>query len=214
MLTLYDYYRSSAAYRVRIALNLKKCEYEKHTIHLLKDGGQQHSTDYKKVNPLGLVPALKDGDFTIGESLAIIEYLNDKFPTPPLLPNSIEDKARIRSLSLIIVADTHPLCNLRVNNFLASQYGVTEDQKKEWIQHWIHAGLTAFQEQLEMYQFSGAYCFGDSPTLADICLIPQLFSAKRFGCDLSRYSLLMCINDNCAALSAFADAYPIEPVTA
>lgn len=211
MLKLYDYYRSSAAYRVRIALNLKGCEYEKQTVHLLKDGGQQHSEEYKRVNPLALVPSLQDGDFIISESLAIIEYLNEKYPTPPLLPKNAADKARVRALALMIIADTHPLCNLRVNNYLMEKFNITDAQKKEWLQHWIHTGLSAFEAQLKANQFSGKFCFGDTPTLADVCLVPQLYSAKRFECDLSSYPTLTRINENCAMLDAFAEAYPVEP---
>jgi len=213
MLTLYDYYRSSAAYRVRIALNLKKCSYDKVEVHLLKDGGQQHTASYKQINPLSLVPTLQDGDTTITESLAIIEYLDEKFPKPSLLPSNIIDKALVRAFALTIVADTHPLCNLRVNNYLAEQFHITEAQKKQWIQHWITVGLTALESQLSTQQSNGKFCFGDAPTLADVCLIPQLYSAKRFECDLTPFKTLTTIGEHCNQLSAFADAYPVEPVT-
>lgn len=213
MLKLYDYYRSSAAYRVRIALNLKDCHYERHAIHLLKDGGQQFSEEYKRINPLSLVPSLQDGNFVVTESLAIIEYINEKYPTPPLLPDNIEDKARVRAFALTIVADTHPLCNLRVNNYLVNEFHISEDQKKQWIQHWITSGLTALEAQLTANKTAGKYCFGDTPTLADICLIPQLYSAKRFACDLSPYPTLTRVEKNCIELPAFIDAYPVEPLT-
>jgi maleylpyruvate isomerase len=213
MLTLYDYYRSSAAYRVRIALNIKGCEYDVNSIHLLKNGGEQFSSDYKRINPLSLVPSLQDDKLILTESLAIIEYLDEKFPAPPLLPKNIEDKARVRAFALTIAADTHPLCNLRVNNYLMKEFHITEDQRKQWIQHWINIGLTALETQLTNNHFTGKYCFGNTPTLADICLIPQLFSAQRFECDLSRFPTLMRINDNCNEIDAFSNAYPVEPVT-
>ncbi len=214
MLKLYDYWRSSAAYRVRLALNIKGCEYERRAIHLLKDGGQQFSDEYKRINPLSLVPSLQDDNYIISESLAIIEYLDEKYPTPPLLPSNMEDRARVRAFALTIVADTHPLCNLRVNNYLVNEFQISEEQKKQWIQHWITTGLTALEAQLATNKTAGKYCFGDTLSLADICLIPQLYSAKRFECDLSRFPALTQIENNCAKLPAFVDAYPVEPVTA
>jgi maleylacetoacetate isomerase len=213
MLKLYDYYRSSAAYRVRIALNLKGLQYERHAIHLLKEGGQQFSDAYKQINPLSLVPSLQDENFVVSESLAIIEYINEKYPTPPLLPENIKNRALVRAFALTIVADTHPLCNLRVNNYLASEFKITDEQKKQWIQHWIMVGLTALETQLTINKTSGNCCFGNAPTLADICLIPQLYSAKRFECDLTRFPALQRIGDYCNDLTAFSDAYPVEPVT-
>lgn len=213
MLKLYDYFRSSAAYRVRIALNLKGCEYERQSIHLLKDGGQQYSDEYRRINPLSLVPSIQDGKFILSESLAIIEYLDEKYPTPPLLPQNIEDKARARAFALMIIADTHPLCNLRVGNFLVNEFHLSDEQKMQWIQHWITTGLTALEQLLTINKCAGNFCFGDQPTLADICLIPQLFSAKRFECDLAAFPTLTSIEKNCAQLPAFINAYPVEPVT-
>lgn len=213
MLTLYDYYRSSAAYRVRIALNLKQCDYQLHSIHLLKNGGEQFSDEYKRINPLSLVPSLQDGDFIVSESLAIIEYLDEKFPMPPLLPHDLHEKAKVRAFALTIAADTHPLCNLRVGNYLTNQFHLSEAQHKQWVQHWINTGLTALEMQLSLSQHASPFCFGDSPTLADVCLVPQLYSAQRFECDLTPFPILRGITDHCNKLAAFADAYPVEPVT-
>lgn len=214
MLKLYDYYRSSAAYRVRIALNLKQCEYQSHPIHLLNNGGEQYSAEYKRINPLSLVPSLQDGDLIINESIAIIEYLDEKFPSPPLLPNDMTEKARIRAFALTIVADTHPLCNLRVGKYLTDEFNATDVQRKQWIQHWIHLGFSALETQLTEQQLATTkFCFGNTPSLADVCLVPQFFSAQRFECDLTRFPTLKRIVDNCNELSAFANAYPVEPVT-
>jgi maleylpyruvate isomerase len=210
MLKLYDYFRSSACFRVRIALNLKKLNAEVIPIHLLKDGGEQHSTAYQTLNPQALVPTLMDEDKIITQSLAIIEYLEECYPACPLLPNDIFARSWIRSIALSIAADTHPLNNLRVLNYLTDKFQVSEQQKKQWYQYWITACFAALEKKLLMSNFTGDFCFGDQPTLADICIVPQLFNARRFSCDVSAYPTLVRIDDNCQKLSAFSDAFPIE----
>jgi maleylpyruvate isomerase len=212
MLKLYDYFRSSASYRVRIALNLKKLNYETIPIHLLNDGGEQFSANYQIINPQALVPALDDDGRIITQSLAIIEYLNETHPAPPLLPSDPLQRARVRAFALSIAADIHPLNNLRVTKYLASEFDISEEQKIKWFHHWMLTGLTALEKQLTALGESRSFCFGDAPTLADICLIPQMFNAKRFNCDLSSCPTLRRIDDHCQKLDAFSHARPLETV--
>lgn len=213
MLKLYDYFRSSASYRVRIALHLKNLSYDKIPINLIKDGGEQHSTDFKNINPQQLVPVLVNDETRINQSLAIIEYLEELHPEPPLLPQDPAAKAFVRSLALMISSDIHPLNNLRVINYLTQHFAMTSEQKNAWYQHWIHVGLLALETKLKASSYPNAFCFGDTPTLADICLIPQLYNARRFACDLSKYPSLCRIEENCLQLDAFAKAAPIEQAT-
>lgn len=212
MLKLYDYYRSSAAYRVRIALNLKNLPYESIPIHLINNGGEQHSAAYQAINPQQLVPALVDDNHVLTQSLAIIEYLNDTHPEVPLLPTDAYEKALVRAFALSIAADIHPLNNLRMLNQLQSEFSATDAQKAAWIHHWIGKGFTALETQLAK-QKNTKFCFGNEPTLADICLAPQMFSARRFNCDLTAYPRLVAIDAECQKLEAFQKAYPKEPVT-
>jgi maleylpyruvate isomerase len=202
----YTYFRSSAAYRVRIALNLKGLTVEERYIHLRK--GEQTGADYLKTNPQGLVPALVDDDGTVlGQSLAIIEYLEETRPEPNLLPRDAAGRARVRQLSYVIAADLHPLNNLRVLNYLSSTIGVSEEQRLGWYRHWTELGLSAF-EALLAAGGTGAFCHGDSPTMADLCLVPQVYNANRFNVDLAPYPNIGRIDATCRALPAFAAAAP------
>ncbi|ADP15116.1 maleylacetoacetate isomerase 1 [Achromobacter xylosoxidans A8] len=205
---LYSYFRSSAAYRVRIALNLKGLPYEYLPVHLLKDGGQQLSADYRKVNPTALVPTLVDGDAVIGQSLAIIEYLEETHPEVPLLPADAIGRARVRDLALGIACDTHPLNNLRVLKYLKHTLGVDEAAKTAWYKHWVHQGLEALEAQLAGSAATGRFCHGDTPTIADLCLVPQVANAQRFDCDLSAMPNVVRIDAACRALPAFDAAAP------
>ncbi|RJG06752.1 maleylacetoacetate isomerase [Noviherbaspirillum cavernae] len=209
---LYSYFRSSASYRVRIALNLKGLAFETVPVHLLKNGGEQFSDAYRKLNPNALVPALVDdsaGDeVTLTQSLAIIEYLEDTHPEPALLPQNAADRAYVRSLALSIACDIHPLNNLRVLRYLVHNLNVSEEDKNAWYRHWCEQGLASIEAVLSQDARVGTYCFGDTPTLADCCLVPQIANAQRLNCDLSRMPTLMRINDACMVLDAFVRAAP------
>lgn len=204
MLTLYDYPRSSAAYRVRIALALKGLSAEKAEIHLLKDGGQQHSPAYRAVNPQGLVPALVVDQGILTQSLAIIEYLDQTHPTPPLLPPEPYACAQVRALALTIAADVHPLQNLRIGQALRQDFGANDDQVTAWNRRWIETGLQAFQAMLP----PGAYAYGDKVTLADVVLAPQMVNARRYGCDFAPLARLVEIDARLRKLPAFAETAP------
>ena len=205
---LYGYWRSSAAYRVRIALNLKGIDYESAPVHLVRDGGEQHSPAYRALNPQRLVPALVVGDTVFTQSLAIIEYLEETGPAPALLPPDAAGRARVRSLAQIIACDVHPLQNLRVLNYLAGELGADQDQRTAWARHWIAEGLRAFEDRLARSPDTGAFCHGDTPGLADACLVPQLFNARRFGCALDAWPTLGRIDEACRKLPAFRAAAP------
>lgn len=207
---LYTYFRSSAAYRVRIALNLKGLAYDAVPVHLLRDGGEQLQPAYRAVNPAGLLPALDDGAAAIGQSLAIIEYLDETRAEAPLLPADAAGRARVRALALTIAADTHPLGNLRVLKYLTGVLNVTEEQKLAWLHHWMGTGLAAFEQLLATDGRTGRFCHGDTPTLADCCLVPQVFNALRFQLDLSPYPIIQRIYDACAELPAFQQAHPAQ----
>jgi maleylacetoacetate isomerase len=205
---LYDYFRSSAAYRVRIALNLKGVVPDARTyVHLRK--GSQRAQDYLALNPQGLVPALAlDDGHVLTQSLAIIEYLDETHPEPPLLPADPVARARVRALALSIACDIHPLGNLRVLNYLIGTMGVSREQKDDWYRYWIDVGFAALEKVLARDAATARYCHGGAPTLADICLVPQMANARRFEIDLSPYPTLMRIESACNALPAFADAAP------
>ena len=205
---LYTYFRSSAAYRVRIAMNLKGLEARHVFVHLNRNGGEQFGDAFKALNPQALVPVLSDQGAQISQSLAIIEYLDEVYPQVPLLPSAPADRAFVRQLALGIACDIHPLNNLRVLKYLTGALGVSEEHKSEWITHWITLGLTAIEAQIQQRGRTGAFCLGDRPTLADCCLVPQIFSAQRFNVDLSGCPTLMAIFDACQALPAFANAAP------
>ncbi|HLU78670.1 MAG TPA: maleylacetoacetate isomerase, partial [Burkholderiaceae bacterium] len=200
---LYSYFRSSAAYRVRIALNLKGLAYETVPVHLLKDGGQQYSADYKALNPTALVPTLVDGELAIGQSMAILEYLEETHPQPPLLPSDAAGRARVRAIAQTIACDIHPLNNLRVLKHLKHVVGVDEDTKNAWYRHWIDVGLSSIEAMLAGHPSTGRFCHGDHVTLADVLLVPQVFNARRFECDLSAMPTIHRIVDACSQLDAF-----------
>jgi maleylacetoacetate isomerase len=208
-LTLYDYWRSSACYRVRIALNLKGLRYTSKPIHLIRNGGEQHSAAYREVNPQEAVPALVDGERTIRQSLAIIEYLDEAYDgAMKLLPTTARDRARARGLALLIVCDIHPLNNLRVMQFLEREWGTPREQRERWTRHWMEQGFRAFEAMIADHPSTGAYCEGDAPTLADICLIPQVYNAQRFGIDMASFPTIGRINEKCLSLPAFDAARP------
>ena len=207
MFKLYTYFRSSAAYRVRIALNLKGLPYESVPVHLLRDGGEQHSDDYARLNPAELVPTLVDGEHALGQSLAIIEYLDEVHPSPSLLPGNALARARIRALAQSIACDMHPLNNLRVLQYLAREHQLDEAAKAMWVRHWITLGFTALEAQLQ-HASTGLFCHGDTPTLADCCLVPQMFNARRFATPLDPFPTLCRIEAACLALEAFQRAAP------
>lgn len=213
MLKLYDYFRSSASFRVRIALNLKGLDYEAIPIHLIHDGGEQFSESYKKINPQSLVPALQDGNAILTQSLAIIEYLEATHPEPSLLSTNPVENAYIRSFALTIIADIHPLNNLRVLKYLSSEFKITDEEKTQWYHHWLEKGFVALEKQICQHQLSGDFCFGDYPTIADICLVPQMYNARRFNFDLGAYPNLERIDANCQGLEAFINAFPVEATT-
>lgn len=207
MTTLYGYFRSSAAYRVRIALNLKGLTYHQVPVDLVK--GEQYGTDHLARHPQGLVPALASDDgMTLTQSLAICEYLDECHPTPPLLPADAAGRARVRALAQLVACEMHPLNNLRVLTYLVDELGASDDAKLRWYYHWIAAGFSALEAQLSRAAGSGDFCHGDDPTLADICLVPQVFNAERFACDLGNYPRIQHIVANCRALPAFAQATP------
>ncbi len=205
---LYTYYRSSAAYRVRIALNLKNLDYTSVPVHLVKDGGQHRHPDYLVKNPQGLVPMLEHGKQVLTQSLAIIEYLDEVYPKIPLLPDSPLERARVRSIAQSIACDIHPLNNLRVLRYLASDVGLDEDKKSTWYRHWIDAGFSALEKEFTSSARAGQYCFGDAPGLADCCLVPQIYNANRFDVNMQAYPTLSRINQACLELDAFRNAAP------
>lgn len=210
MLTLYDYYRSTASFRVRIALHLKNITYTKIPIHLVNNNGEQFSKFYQTLNPQQLVPTLQHHDNIINQSIAIIEYLDDIYPEPKLIPNDPYLKALVKSFALTIVADTHPLNNLRVLKFLSQEFHITEEQKTQWYHHWVATTFAALEKQLATSTHTGMFCFGNTPTLADLCLVPQMFNARRFDCPINAYPILIRIDEHCRTLPGFKQAWPHE----
>lgn len=205
---LYSYFRSSAAYRVRIALNIKGLPYDYAPVHLLKDGGQQLKPDYTRLNPQALVPTLVDGSAVLTQSMAIIEYLEETHPAPPLLPSTPVARARVRALAQGIACDIHPLNNLRVLRYLKRDLNLSDEARDAWYRHWTETGLLALERMLADSPDTGTYCHGDAPTLADACLIPQVFNARRLDCDLTAMPIIERIDAACRALPAFAQAAP------
>ncbi|MEA2080467.1 MAG: maleylacetoacetate isomerase [Pseudomonadota bacterium] len=208
-MTLYTYYRSSCSYRVRIALALKELEFEPHYVHLLRSGGQNWKPDYLQQNPQGLVPTLADGQRVLTQSLAIIEYLDEAYPEPPLLPEDARDRAYVRALAQIIACDIQPLNNLRVLDYLKRVFTANEQQTLAWYRHWLSEGLRTVESLLSSHeQANSCCCYSDALTLADISLIPQVYSAKRFHCDLEPFARVRKIYECCTALPAFQAAAP------
>jgi len=211
---LYTYWRSSAAYRVRIALALKGLEYESVPKHLLRDGGEQRKADYLAVNPQGLIPALADDGFVIPQSLAICEYLEEIHPEPRLLPGSARDRATVRGMAMVVACDTHPLNNLPIMGYLRREFGADDAAVNRWVAHWIDRGFAALERWVGSLPGAPAevgrqhYCFGDAPTLADVCLVPQMYNARRFSVDVTPYPRLVAICAHLEGLPAFTVARP------
>ena len=206
VMKLYGYFRSSAAFRVRIALNLKKLEYETAPIHLRRN--DQTTADYLAVNPQGLVPTLKDGGLTLIQSLAIIEYLDETYPEPPLLPRSAADRVRVRGLAEIVACDIHPINNLRVLRYLTHSLSHDEAAIAAWYNHWIDTGFQAFEKLLAADRRTSVFCHGEAPGLADVALVPQVINAERYQLDLSPYPTITRIFQSCMRLEPFAAAHP------
>ncbi len=211
-LVLYSYWRSSAAYRVRIALNLKGLPYEIRPVHLVNNGGEQHSPDYKALNPQELLPSLVDQGQVFTQSMAIVEYLDETYPGQPLLPKEPAGRARVRALAQVVGCDVHPLGNLRVLQYLVAQFGLDESAKGVWSRHWITEGLSALESMLAGNVATGRFCHGDTPTLADVCLIPQVYNAVRWKLPLEDFPTIQRIHEACQALDAFRTAAPeVQP---
>ena len=205
---LYTYFRSSAAYRVRIALNLKGLSYDAIPVHLLRGGGEQLQEEYRAINPSGLVPSFVDEGMTLTQSIAILEYLEEAYPQTPIMPADAIGRARVRELAQIIACDVHPVNNLRVLRYLVHELGLSEAQKTEWYRHWLVGGLEALEQHLARGPAGGAFCHGDTPTIADCCLVPQVFNAQRNGIDIAAYPTIARINAACIAMQAFVAAHP------
>lgn len=205
---LYTYFRSSAAYRVRIALNLKNINHDMVPVNLLKS--EQQSDDYLQVNPQGLLPALETEHGKLGQSLAILEYLDELYPEVPLLPSDAWQKAQVRSFAYAIACDIHPIDNLRVLKYLTGELNVTDEQKTNWYLHWIRIGFEKLESQIGDTDF----CCGNTPSLADVCLIPQVFNALRFKLDMSTFPKINAIYTRCNQIKAFSDAAPENQIDA
>lgn len=213
MIRLYDYFRSSSSYRVRIALHFKNIEFETEHVDLVS--GAQREESFTGINPQGFVPALRDGDITLTQSPAILEYLEEQYPHIPLLPTKPEERAYVRQMAMIIACDIHPLNNLKVwKGYVGKVLGANEAQMKDWYAHWIHDGLKSYETLLVASKFPGKMTFGDTPTLADLYLIPQLYNARRFDVDLSAYPRICEIEHHCLKLEAFQKAAPESHVAA
>jgi maleylpyruvate isomerase len=209
---IYGYFRSSASYRVRIALNLKGLAPDFESVHFHKDGGQQFSETFRRLNPQSLVPVLEDNGEILTQSLAIIEYLDETRGGMQLLPTDPLGRARVRSLSQLIACDIHPLNNLKVLKYLTGTLQLSEEQKLAWYRHWTESGLAALEARLAKDRATGTFCHGDAPTMADCCLVPQVFNARRFECDMQPFPTVLHIYDNCQAMEAFRQAAPgVQP---
>ena len=204
-LILFNYFRSSTSYRVRIALHLKGLEFDYRAIHLLK--AEHRSPEYLKINPQGEVPALQDGELVISQSLPILEYLDEKYPQNRIYPTDLGQRALVRQFCENINAYMHPVCNLKILQFLETEHGYDLAKKEQWIAHWQGPGFQALEELAQKH--AGQYCFGDQITAADLCLIPMMFSARRFHVDLSAYKTLLRIDEACRTIDAFAKAHPL-----
>jgi len=205
---LYNYFRSSASYRVRIALNLKGLSYDYIPVHLRRGGGEHLQPSYKTVNPQALIPSLEDNGRVLTQSLAILEYLEEQYPTPALLPRDPVDRATVRSMALAVACEMHPLQNLRVLNYLQNTLHQSEADTQAWGRHWVTEGLVALEQMVKAVPNRAGFCFGRTPTFADLCLVPQMVNARRFGCDLSVCPTLAQIDATCCTLPAFVNAAP------
>ncbi len=205
---LYGYFRSSAAWRVRIGLHYKQLTAISRSVHLLRSGGEQHARAYLELNPQGLVPTLVDGGRVLTQSLAILEYLEETRPIPPLLPQDATARASIRSWALAIACDIHPLNNLRVLQYLERELGQPEAARRTWYRHWVIRGLEALESEIARTRPDDSFCWGETPTLADVCLVPQLYNARRYGVDLAPYPRLVRAEQACFAHDAFALTAP------
>jgi maleylacetoacetate isomerase len=208
MYTLYSYFRSSATYRVRIALNLKGLVHATVPIHLLENGGAQHSPAYIGINPSQLVPTLVDGELNLGQSMAIMEYLDETQPTTPLLPTDAVGRARVRALAQLVACEIHPLNNLRVLQYLETELKLDKAAQTSWYQHWVETGFTAMEQMLSRSEDTGDFCHGNTPGMADCCLVPQLYNARRYKVALQTFPTLLRIEANCLQLDAFVQAAP------
>jgi maleylacetoacetate isomerase len=209
MMKLYGYFRSSAAYRVRIALNLKAVQHEHAFVHLVRDGGGQHKPEFLARNPQALVPALEleRGD-VLTQSLAIIEYLDEAYPDPPLLPGDAVARAQARAIAQAVACDIHPLNNLRVLQYLRHQMGQDKEAVDAWYVHWVETGFAAIEQMIG----ADGFCIGNQATLADVCLMPQIFNARRYEVDLEAYPRIRRVEEVCGAIPAFAEAHPaVQP---
>lgn len=206
---LYNYFRSSAAFRVRIALNYKSLAYS--TIDIDLRNNEQRNSKYLSLNTSGLVPTLKDNNKSFTQSLAIMEYLEEQYPAPHLLPDEISARAYVRQIALTIACDIHPLNNLRVLNYITKKLNQEQEEKLEWYRHWVDIGLSTLEDMINQQQYyTGSYCYKDMFSMADMCLVPQLYNAKRFNCSLNNYPTLMAIEEKCLKLDAVRLAYPNE----
>ena len=208
MVRLYSYWRSSAAYRVRIALNLKGLPYETVPVHLARDGGEHHRPAFNDLNPQELVPVLLHGNRILRQSMAIMEYLDETFPSPPLMPATARDRQRVRMIAQSIACDIHPLNNLRVLQFFEKTWSVPQAERDEWVRHWIRIGFDALEDTLADNPSTGTFCDGEQPTMADCCLVPQVFNAERFGVDMAPYHTIRRVVQACLALEEFQAARP------
>jgi len=204
---LHSYWRSSASYRVRIALNLKGLDYRIEALHLVRDGGEQHGAQYLQLNPQGLVPTLQIDDLILTQSLAMIEYLEERHPVPALLPSNAAGRARVRSIANAIACDIHPLNNLRVLKYLVADLGADEAAKLAWYRHWTEIGLQQIEALLD-HRATGRFCHGDQPGLADCCLLPQVYNARRFDCNLSGLDRILRICGELDSIEAVTRAAP------
>lgn len=205
---LYSFWRSSAAYRVRIALNLKGLPYETVPVHLVKDGGEQHSAAFAELNPQELIPVLMHGNRVLRQSMAIIEYLDECYAGPRLLPSTARERARVRNLAQLIACDIHPLANLRVLQYLEKEFNTPQVERERWIRHWITEGFQALEKLLSTNPSTGDCCEGDNPSIADLCLVPQVYNAQRYSVDMAAFPTIRRVNEHCLTLRAFDAARP------
>jgi len=206
IMKLYSYFRSSASFRVRIVLNLKQLPYDTVAVHLVKNGGEQHAPDYLERNPMGVVPSLENEAGSLTQSTAICEYINELHPEPPLLPADLYERAWVRSVCNVVACDIHPVNNLRILNYITKTLGHDEIQKMDWYRHWISQGFVALENLLK--QKAGRFCWGDTVTMADAFVIPQIWNALRFNCAMDDYPTLRRVYDNAMLLPAFEQAAP------